>query len=139
MPHSRKTKHIDDSDLQHSWSSQAAITEAMKSQTCIRRLHILCVFMCIVCALPLYPPQFNPLYSSTVPTVPTGPLHCTYWTPPPYSSTAPFHCTHRTPSTVPTVPTVPTLPLHRTHPIVPFFTNITQPNLHFSQPSFFVQ
>ena len=84
----------------------------MKSQTCIRRLHILCVFMCIVCALPLYPPQFNPLYSSTVPT---GPLHCTYWTPPSH------------PSTVPTVPP----PLYPPYPLYP--SSVPTPSSPFSQ------
>ena len=138
VPHSRKTKHIDDSDLQHSWSSQAAIAEtsrlskmlsphiaAMKSQTCIRRLRILSVFsfsiVCVcVCSRAVAhctPPQY-PAYPSTAPT---GPL-------PPYPSTAPLHCTHRTLPLYPLYPsTVPT-------PSYPFSKNITQPILHFCQP-----
>ena len=127
VPHSRKTKHIDDSDLQHSWSSQAAIAETsrlskmLKSQTCIRRLRILSVFSIVcVCSRAVAhctPPQY-PAYPSTAPT---GPL-------PPYPSTAPLHCTHRTLPLYPLYPsTVPT-------PSYPFSKNITQPILHFCQP-----
>ena len=91
----------------------------MKSQTCIRRLHILCIFMCIVCALPLYPPQFNPLYSSTVPT---GSLHCTFWT---LHRTRPPH-----PSTVPTVPP----PLYPPYPLYPLYpSTVPTPSSPFSQ------
>ena len=73
----------------------------MKSQTCIRRLHILRVFS-IACVLSCW----TPFYSSTIPTVslhcPTGPLQRT---PPPHPSTiptVPLRCTHCTPPLYPT-------------------------------------
>ena len=87
----------------------------MKSQTCIRRLHILRVFS-IACVLSCW----TPFYSSTIPTVslhcPTGPLQRT---PPPH-----------TPLLYPPYPsTVPTVPLHCTLPTVPFFCVFLSTNL----------
>ena len=121
VPHSRKTKHIDDSDLQHSWSHRLRLRKLAVWAKCYPRNEITDMYSTIThlrASLALYVyvlSRCSPLYSSTVPSVS---LHCTHCTP----STVPFH---RTPPLYPRYPsTLPTVPLHCTHPHRTLFRKI---------------
>ena len=115
MPDRRKTKQIDDSDLQHSWSSKAVFTETsfLSNTLWLQRNHrhvlddyTLCVLSIVcVCARPLYPILLSP-------TVPAGSPH--------YPLDPSSVSLHRT------LPLYPPYPF----PSYPFSQNFTQPSLH---------